>query len=197
MKVFSKQTVDDYVEQFFEQAGEIIAEVVEEPLPVFRTEFPVFFDWNDHFDQYHIDLMILGPMHDNGGVTFNAIDIPGCCAYGENRRISMVQFLQAYVECASFRFFNKMKKTDQVSNPIKTYGIESGDIKYDKLVKDLHSMDWKVAEIAHYNTIITNIKSKKVAITIPNIDIIPSALHSLIYRFVYSSDLKSERFDHF
>lgn len=118
-----------------------------------------------------------------------ARNIPGCMAHGGNREDAMVQFLRAFFECEDYRHLNKMYKMNQVSHYFTDWFAESGDIKYDSLIDKLDSKEWKVTHEAYYNSIVTfSPRKRKVTLTIPKIETIPSGLHLLISKLTYSSD---------
>lgn len=187
-RYFTKEEIDRYVMFVEEQGNEVIQDAIDQSLPAYRYDFPIFFQKWEYYREFSVDIMFLFTSPQRGGI-LNAINIPGCMAYGKNKKEGLTNFLRAFFEVEDFRHLNKMYKMNQISFSMQSYIMPPGDIKYNELVNDLMSLGWTLEHKAHYNSILINKNSsKKLSITIPNWETIPELLHTLIRKWIMASD---------
>lgn len=192
-KYFTKIEVDNMVDRVYENASEIIEELLTYDHPAYRFEFPLFFEKWDYFRELDIDIMIHTSSDINSGVTFNAINIPGCMAFGRDKKEGLLNFFRAFFECEDFRHLNNMSKMNQISFKSKHWGLLSDYISYDKLISDLDIEGWRIGNCSHYNSILVHKETvRKLSFSIPNWPIIPGHLHNLIRHWINASDAPSK-----
>ena len=184
---FSKNEIDLYVNVVLNQASDVVDDYISYNISPCRYEFPIFFEKGSYYREFYADILIMNS--DSKGVVLNALNIPGCMAYGIDKKNALINFLRAYFECEDFRHQNRINKMNQIYIDVKSYGLPTNDIKFEDLISDLENKDWKIEKKFNYNTILMNIgKSRKMTFTIPNWEIIPGMLHQMISRWLFAED---------
>lgn len=183
---YEKEQIDMLVEYLMESGAQFIEEAIAFEEPAYKFQMPAFFQKNEEIDQFNILLFFMGA-HDMTGddVLIAADNVPGCCAFGKNKREAILNFFRSLFECEDYRYTNELNYTDEIEIRANTYGLPEDDITYTELIEDLCGNGWEIGLKAHYNTIVVprNQNGISVTLTIPNLKIIPSDIHLWINRW--------------